>query len=284
MSTTGNRNTAQQQGESTNPFKGISSMYNAHLQHKDRVASLQQREDHFQKTFKQRADQHQEKLNQREDHFTKKQEQQQQQFNATQELKNKKYDLDVNKHNLNVAKTNHKIEKDQNDFKQRQKEHEDQMGIERAKVAISDNNSKIFEKDAAGKNVTRNLHNQILANQYNDGKKKKDQVKVEKAPIPTIHRAGPTITKGRNFTPTWKQGKVKTYTPPKTKATKTKTTTKATTGKTTKTATKTATGKTAKTATKTAKQTATKTAKAAGPVVPSGKNIKGSHGNRKKGL
>lgn len=222
----GNHNTAQQQGESVNPFKGISSMYNAHLQHKDRVASLKQREEHFKTNSQLKAA----SMLQRESHFNKRQEQQQQQFNANQELKYKKLDLAASKHNLNINNYNHKVEKDANDFKQRQKEHEDKMGIERAKVEISSRNSHTFEKDAAGKNVTRNLHNQILANQYNDGKKKKDQVKVEKAPIPTIHKAGPKITKGRNFTPTWKQGKVKAY------------------------------------------------------KLPSGKNIKGRHGNRKKGL
>lgn len=226
----GNHNTAQQQGESVNPFKGISSMYNAHLQHKDRVASLKQREDHFQKTFQQRADQHKERLDQREDHFTKKQEQQQQQFNAKQDIAQKKLDLAANKHNLDINNYNHKVEKDANDFKQRQKEWEDKIGVERAKVEIASRNSHTFEKDAAGKNITRNIHNQILANQYNDGKKKKDQVKFDKAPIPTIHKTGPKITKGRNFTPSWKQGKVKAY------------------------------------------------------KLPSGRNIKGRHGNRKKGL
>ena len=96
----GNHNTAQQQGESVNPFKGISSMYNAHLQHKDRVASLQQRESHF----------------------TQRQELNQQQFNAKQEVANKKLDLAASKHNLDIDKHNHKVEKDANDFNQRQKE------------------------------------------------------------------------------------------------------------------------------------------------------------------
>ena len=204
----GNHNTAQQQGESVNPFKGISSMYNAHLQHKDRVASLQQRESHF---------------NQR-------QELNKEHFNAKQELAYKKLDLAANKHNLNIQQHNHKVEKDKNDFKHHQKEWEDKMGVERAKVEIASRNSHTFEKDAAGKNITRNIHNQILANQYNDGKKKKDQVKVDKSPIPTIHKTGPKVSKGRNFTPTWKTGTVKAY------------------------------------------------------KLPSGKNIKGNHGNRKKGL
>lgn len=204
----GNHNTAQQQGESVNPFKGVSSMYNAHLQHKDRIAALQQRESHF----KQRQELNTE------------------QFNAKQEVANKKLDLAANKYNLEIHKHNHKVEKDKNDFQQRQKEWEDRMGIERAKVEIASRNSHTFEKDAAGKNYTRNLHNQILANQYNDGKKKKDRVKFEKSPIPTIHKSGPKITKGRNFTPKWKTGTLKAY------------------------------------------------------KLPSGKNIKGNHGNRKKGL
>ena len=222
----GNHNTAQQQGESVNPFKGISSMYNAHLQHKDRVASLKQREEHFKTNSQLKAA----SMLQKESHFNKRQELNQQQFNAKQELAYKKLDLAANKHNLNIQQHNHKVEKDKNEFQQHQKEWEDKMGVERAKVAISDNNSKIFEKDAAGKNATRNLHNQILANQYNDGKKKKDQVKFDKAPIPTIHKTGPKVSKGRNFTPTWKTGTVKAY------------------------------------------------------KLPSGKNIKGNHGNRKKGL
>ena len=96
----GNHNTAQQQGESVNPFKGISSMYNAHLQHKDRVASLQQRESHF---------------NQR-------QELNKEHFNAKQELAYKKLDLAADKHNLNIQQHNHKVEKDKNNFKQHQKE------------------------------------------------------------------------------------------------------------------------------------------------------------------
>lgn len=222
----GNHNTAQQQGESVNPFKGISSMYNAHLQHKDRVASLKQREEHFKTNSQLKAA----SMLQKESHFQQRQELNQQQFNAKQDIAKQKLDLAANKHNLDINKHNHKVEKDANDFKQRQKEWEDKMGVERAKVEIASRNSHTFEKDAAGKNITRNVHNQILANQYNDGKKKKDQVKFDKAPIPTIHKTGPKITKGRNFTPSWKQGKVKAY------------------------------------------------------KLPSGRNIKGRHGNRKKGL
>ena len=226
MGTIGNHNTAQQQGASTNPFKGISSMYNAHLQHKDRVASLKQREEHFQTNSKLKAA----GMLQRESHFNKRQELNRQQFNAKQDLNKQKLDLQASKHNLDITKTNHKMEMDTANFKQKQKEHEDKMGIAAANTQIKFANHKTFNDDVAGKNNTRNIHNQVMVNSFNENRKK-GKIKYQESPIPKQTKQKEIkINKGRKFTPTFNTKKAKVYT------------------------------------------------------LPSGTNIKGRYGNRKKGL
>ena len=173
---------------------------------------------------------------------------------AKHNLNRQKYNLAVDKHKLDVKKVNDKNEWNAAKFKQTEAHHQDKMNVAIANTQIKAGNHDIFKQDVAGKNLARNTSNQIKTNMYNDyakdkvkgTKEKANTISYEQAPVPK------DADKKSNL------GKVELS-----KQTKAPSMEKATVGVR-------------------KNETVYKYDPAPGKV--SGKNIKGTYGNRKKGL
>ena len=111
---------------------------------------------------------------------------------AKHNLNRQKYNLAVDKHKLDVKKANDKNEWNTAKFNQTETHHQDKMNIASANTQIKAANHDIFKQDVAGKNLARNTSNQIKTNMYNDyakdkvkgTKEKANTISYEQAPVP----------------------------------------------------------------------------------------------------
>ena len=173
---------------------------------------------------------------------------------AKHNLNRQKYNLAVDKHKLDVQKANDKNKWNTAKFNQTETHHQDKMNVAIANTQIKAANHDIFKQDVAGKNTTRNTVNQIKTNMYNDyatdrakgTKEKAKTISYQQSPVPK------DADKNSNF------GKVELS-----KQEKAPSMEKATVG---------------------VRKNETVYKYDPEPGKVSGKNIKGTHGNRKKGL
>lgn len=112
---------------------------------------------------------------------------------AKHNLNRQKYNLAVDKHKLDVKKANDKNEWNNAKFKQTEAHHQDKMNVAIANAQIKAANHDIFKQDVAGKNSARNTSNQIKTHLYNEHAKeyakanklqKANTISYEPAPVP----------------------------------------------------------------------------------------------------
>ena len=111
---------------------------------------------------------------------------------AKHNLSRQKYNLAVDKHKLDVKKANDKNAWNTAKFNQTENHHQDKMNVAVANTQIKAANHDIFKQDVAGKNLARNTSNQIKTNMYNDyakdrvkgTKEKANTISYEQAPVP----------------------------------------------------------------------------------------------------
>lgn len=111
---------------------------------------------------------------------------------AKHNLNRQKYNLAVDKHKLDVKKANDKNEWNAAKFNQTEAHHQDKMNVAIANTKIKAANHDIFKQDVAGKNLARNTSNQIKTNMYNNyatdrvkgTKEKANTISYQQAPVP----------------------------------------------------------------------------------------------------
>ena len=112
---------------------------------------------------------------------------------AKHNLSRQKYNLAVDKHKLDVKKANDKNAWNTAKFNQAEAHHQDKMNVAIANTQIKAANHQIFKQDVAGKNSSRNTINQIKTNLYNEhaqeyakanNLKKANTISYEAAPVP----------------------------------------------------------------------------------------------------
>lgn len=111
---------------------------------------------------------------------------------AKHNLNRQKYNLAVDKHKLDIKKANDRNAWNTAKFNQNENHHQDKMNVAIANTQIKAANHDIFKQDVMGKNTTRNTINQIKTHMYNDyakdkvkgTKEKPNTISYQESPVP----------------------------------------------------------------------------------------------------